>query len=76
MGVSLAFSTFFAVAAMIIAVLKTALALSHMLSKGVEETALPTLWSWVRILTVLTITLMRQGHGISHTLGLPAEGHG
>lgn len=72
--VSLAFSTFFAVAAMIIAVLKTALALSHMLSKGVEETALPTLWIWVPILTVLAITLMRQDHGISHTLGLASAG--
>ena len=59
---------------MIIAVLKTALALSHMLSKGVEETALPTLWIWVPILTVLAITLMRQDHGISHTLGLASAG--
>jgi hypothetical protein len=69
-GVSLVFSTFFAVAAIIIAVLKTAMALSHMLTQGVDEAALPTLWIWVPILTVLSITLMRQDHGVSHTLAL------
>lgn len=73
-GVSLAFSTFFAVAAIIIAVLKTAMALSHMLTKGVEESALPTLWIWVPILTVLAITFMRQDHGVSHTLELGVAG--
>jgi hypothetical protein len=73
-GVSLVFSTFFAVAAIIIAVLKTAMALSHMLTQGVDEAALPTLWIWVPILTVLSITLMRQDHGVSHTLALGTAG--
>lgn len=69
-GVSLVFSSFFALAAMAIAVVKTVVGLARMLEKGVDEAALPTLWIWVPILTVLGITLMRQEHGLSHTLGV------
>lgn len=67
-GVSVTFSTFFAVAAIVLAVLKTAMALSNMLTRGVDPAGLPTLWIWVPILTVLAITFMRQDHGFAHTL--------
>ncbi len=67
---SLVLSTFFALAAIAIAVVKTVMGLSKMFEKGVDEAALPTLWIWVPILTVLAIVFMRQEHGISHTLEL------
>lgn len=69
-GVSLTLSTFFAMTALILAVFKTAMGLSAMLSKGVESAGLSTLWIWVPLLTVLAITFMRQDHGLTHTLGL------
>ena len=72
-GISVTFSTFFAVTAIVLAVLKTAMALSNMLTKGVDPAGLPTLWIWVPILTVLAITLMRQDHGVVHTLGLGVQ---
>lgn len=72
--VSLVLSTFFALAAVLIAVLKTAMGISRMLSQGIDEAALPTLWIWVPILTVLTITAMRQDHGVTHTLSLAPAG--
>ena len=49
------------------------MALSNMLTKGVDPAGLPTLWIWVPILTVLAITLMRQDHGVVHTLGLGVQ---
>ena len=73
-GASLVLSTFFALAAILIAVLKSAMGISQMLSKGIDENALPTLWIWVPILTVLAITMMRQDHGITHTLALAPAG--
>lgn len=73
-GLSLVLSTFFGLAAVIIAVLKTAMGISRMLSQGIDEAALPTLWIWVPILTVLAITAMRQDHGLTHTLALSPAG--
>jgi len=45
-----------------------------MFSEGLDESALPTLWIWVPVLTVLSITFMRQDHGVTHTLGLASQG--
>lgn len=73
-ALSLTLSTFFAVSAIVIAVIKTSIALSKMLSEGLDESALPTLWIWVPVLTVLSITFMRQDHGVTHTLGLASTG--
>jgi hypothetical protein len=73
-ALSLVLSTFFAVSALVIAVIKTSIALSRMFSEGLDESALPTLWIWVPVLTVLSITFMRQDHGVTHTLGLASQG--
>lgn len=73
-GISLALSTFVALAAALIAVVKIASGVSQMLRDGIDEAALPTLWIGVPILTVLGITLMRQDHGLTHTLGLGEQG--
>lgn len=75
-GVSYVASSFFVVAAVVLGAIKLVLGLRAMMENGANPDSAPSLWIAVPILTVVTIALMRQGHGMeahfgSH--GTPAE---
>ncbi|NOG31170.1 hypothetical protein HLB35_04220 [Halomonas sp. TBZ9] len=71
---SLILSSFFMMMAIIIGAVKLILGLRDMLIQGANPEAAPTLWVVVPIITVLTIALVRQTHGIDHHLGEGAGG--
>ncbi len=74
-GVSHLASTLFLVMALLVGTLKLVLGLRAMVENGADAESAPTLWIVVPIVTVLTIALMRQGHGL-HLFGAaggPAE---
>ena len=70
-GVSVILSTFFLVAALLIAAVGLVLGLRAMLEHGVAVEQSPTLLILIPIMTVLGILLMRQDHG----LHVHFEGH-
>lgn len=57
-------STFFIVSAVIIGTIALFLGFRSMLENGASTEAAPTLWVAIPILTVISIALVRQGHGI------------
>ncbi|MFB1486405.1 MULTISPECIES: Crp/Fnr family transcriptional regulator [unclassified Thiocapsa] len=62
-GLGYVLSTFFIVAAVLLGAAKMVLGLRSMLETGANAETAPTLWIGVPILTVLTIALVRLGHG-------------
>ena len=75
-GMSLVLSTFFLAAALVIAIVALIFGLWTMMERGVNAEAAPTLMVIVPILTVLSILMLRQEHGL-HTQfdvqGAPGE---
>ena len=69
-GLSLALSTFFVAAAVLIAVVAAIVGVASILRHGAAPEAAPTLMVVVPILTVLGIALLRQNHGLHTTLGV------
>jgi hypothetical protein len=67
-GSSLALSTFFVTAALLITVVMVALAVVSMVQHGTAPEAAPTLMILVPIVTVLGIAWMRMSHGLHTTL--------
>ncbi|MCA0042322.1 TsoY family (seleno)protein [Celeribacter litoreus] len=65
-GTSLVMSTFFAVASLVYAAVALVTAFNSMLHYGTHEEAGPTLMIVIPIVTILSILLMRQDHGL-HT---------
>jgi len=59
-------STFFITIASAIALLKIILGFQAILKKGLDESASPTLWIMIPILTLIGITVVRNMHGL-HT---------
>lgn len=70
--VSLVFSTFFGVLTVIYAVIAAVTAINSMLHYGTAKEAGPTLMVIVPIVTILSIMLLRQSHGLHTTF----ESHG
>jgi hypothetical protein len=68
-GVSWLLSTFFVTAALLLGAVTLVLGMRAMMEGGANAESAPTLWIGVPILTVLAITLMRQGHGANMPLG-------
>ncbi|MEZ5716798.1 MAG: hypothetical protein R3D85_17600 [Paracoccaceae bacterium] len=66
-GTALVLSTFFTVAALVYAVVAAITAFSSMLHYGTHKEAGPTLMVIVPIVTILSITLLRQDHGLHTT---------
>ncbi|MCA8909261.1 MAG: hypothetical protein KDA64_15425 [Rhodospirillaceae bacterium] len=66
-------STLFIVAAVLIGTVKLVLGLRAMMEHGVNAESAPTLWIVVPILTVISIALMRQNHGLHVHFGGHAE---
>ncbi|ABI56107.1 TsoY family (seleno)protein [Alkalilimnicola ehrlichii MLHE-1] len=62
--VSLVLSSFFIVTAIISGTVQLILGIRGMLDQGANPETAPSLWIVVPILTVLSIALLRQGHGI------------
>jgi hypothetical protein len=71
-GLSFILSSFFITAAVILAVVKLILGFRAMLEQGASKESLPTLWIAVPIVTVVTIALMRQNHGLHEHFGAHA----
>lgn len=63
-GLSHIASTFFVVAAVILGTVALFLGFRSMMENGASEEAAPTLWVAIPIATVVSIALMRQGHGL------------
>ncbi len=63
-GLSHIASTFFIVAATILGTVALFLGFRSMMENGASEEAAPTLWVAIPIVTVISIALMRQGHGL------------
>jgi len=75
-GTSLALSSFFTVAAVLISAIMLTLAIVSMVQHGTAPEAAPTLMILVPIVTVLGIAWMRTSHGLHTTLdvhGAPGE---
>ncbi len=68
-GVSFILSSFFITAAVILAAIKLVLGFRAMMEQGASKESLPTLWIAVPIVTVVTIALMRQSHGLHSHFG-------
>lgn len=66
-GTSLALSTVFMVASVVVMVLAIGLGLWSMMQHGTAREAAPTLMVVVPVLTVLGIAMMRQNHGLHTT---------
>ena len=71
-GISYLLSIFFTTGALFLGMIKLIIGMSDMFKQGVSQTALPTLWVVIPILTTTGIAMMRLSHGL-HTLQL---GHG
>lgn len=71
---SLVLSSFFIVTAIISGTVQLVLGLRGMLDQGANVETAPSLWIVVPILTVLSIALLRQGHGIDTVLSGNAAG--
>jgi hypothetical protein len=63
-GLSLILSTFFGLSAVIYAIVAMAAAMPSILKQGVAREAAPTLMIGVPLITILSIMIMRQNHGI------------
>jgi hypothetical protein len=63
-GISLVLSTFFIVAAVLIALIVMVMSIRPMLENGVNVEAAPTLMVVIPLITVVGIALMRQNHGM------------
>ncbi|MEE4379035.1 MAG: hypothetical protein V2J55_16205 [Candidatus Competibacteraceae bacterium] len=63
-GVSYVVSSFFIVSALLLTVIKLIIGLRAMMENGASEESAPSLWIVIPILTVTSITLIRQEHGI------------
>ena len=63
-GISLVLSTFFVVAAVLIALIVMVMSMRPMLENGVNVEAAPTLMVVIPLITVVGIALMRQNHGL------------
>lgn len=75
-GVSFIASSFFIVLAIVLGAIKLVLGVRAMLENGASAESAPTLWIIVPILTVISIALMRQSHGLHEHFGqhgTPAE---
>ena len=72
-GTSLALSTFFTVAALLISAVMLTLAIVSMVQHGTAPEAAPTLMILVPIVTVLGIAWMRTSHGLHTTLDVHGD---
>ena len=75
-GISVILSTFFLVASVTVALVGLILGLRSMMENGVAAEASPTLLILVPLVTVLSILLLRQGHGLHTHFALHTDAGG
>lgn len=75
-GISYVASTVFIVAAVMLGAVKLVLGFRAMLENGASDEGAPTLWVAIPIVTVLSIALMRQSHGLHAHFGVHGDGAG
>ncbi|MFP4683865.1 MAG: TsoY family (seleno)protein [Ectothiorhodospira sp.] len=66
-------SLFFFTSAALLAVIKLVHGFQAMMIKGIRESASPSLWILIPILTLMGITWVRLSYGMHHTLGQPMD---
>lgn len=72
-GVSYVASSFFIVSAVVLGAAALFLGFRAMMENGANEEAAPTLWVAIPIVTVISIALMRQGHGLHEHFGVHGD---
>jgi len=72
-GLSFIASTFFVVAAAMLGAVALFLGMRAMMENGANAEATPTLWVAIPIVTVLSIALLRQEHGLHVHFGVEGE---
>lgn len=68
-GLSYLLANLFIVSAFLLGIVMLVLGMRAMMETGANAETAPTLWLGVPILTVLTIAILRQGHGVHVHLG-------
>lgn len=70
-AVSIGLSLFFLTVALILAIVKLVNGFQSMMVNGIDESASPSLWILIPILTLLGITWIRLNHGLHHGFNNP-----
>jgi hypothetical protein len=70
-AISIAFSLFFFTIALLLTVIKLVNGFHIMMTNGISESASPSLWIMIPILTLLGITWIRLAHGLHHGFDNP-----
>lgn len=66
--IAMVLSTFFLTITMVLVLIKMLVGFKSMFKKGINVEWSPSLWMIIPILTLLGISLVRQRHGLDHTL--------
>jgi len=66
--IAMSLSTFFLTITMVLVLIKMLVGFKTMFKKGINVEWSPSLWMIIPILTLLGISLVRQRHGLDHTL--------
>ena len=66
--IAMSLSTFFLTITMVLVLIKMLVGFKSMFKKGINIEWSPSLWMIIPILTLLGISLVRQRHGLDHTL--------
>ncbi len=73
-GIGLVFSTFFLVAAILIGVIALVLGIRSLMENGADIETAPTLSIFIPLLTVISILVLRQNHGLGEHFALASGG--
>jgi hypothetical protein len=65
-AISISLSLFFLTVALVLAMVKLVNGFQSMMANGIDESASPSLWIMIPILTLLGITWIRLNHGLHH----------
>lgn len=65
-AIAMAFSLFFLTVTILLAIVKLVNGFQSMMANGINESASPSLWIMIPILTLLGITWIRLSHGLHH----------
>jgi len=73
-GIGLVLSTFFLVAALVISVIALVLGIRSLMENGADIETAPTLSIFIPLLTIISILMLRQSHGLGEHFALVSGG--
>ncbi len=73
-GIGLVLSTFFLVAALVISVIALVLGIRSLMENGADIETAPTLSIFIPLLTIISILMLRQSHGLGEHFALASGG--